>query len=230
MDHPPLEIIFADPHLLVINKPAGLLSIPDGYDPTLPHARQLLEPLFGRLWTVHRLDRDTSGLLVLARSSASHRALNETFEHHQVQKIYHAIVRGIPPWSEHLIDLPLKVDGDRHHRTIVDPVKGKPAQTNVRTMQSSIGHALIEARPSTGYTHQIRAHLFAIGFPILADPLYFIHSSPPSVIIPLNPPILRLALHAFSIAFNHPITGERMNLVTPYPLDFQSALEKLSLA
>jgi RluA family pseudouridine synthase len=229
MDQPPLEIIFEDRHLLVINKPAGLLSIRDGFDASLPYARQVLESLYGRLWTVHRLDRDTSGLLLLARSPESHRALNSIFEHHQAHKTYHAIIIGVPPWREQHVDLPLKVDGDRHHRTIVSLDKGKPARTDLTFLRSSGEHTLIEARPFTGYTHQIRAHLYALGFPVLADPLYYINQSQSSGFGSPNPPIRRLALHAFSISFSHPITTASITLVAPYPADFQNALKELSL-
>jgi 23S rRNA-/tRNA-specific pseudouridylate synthase len=151
------------------------------------------------------------------------------FEQHQVRKTYHTIVAGSPPWHEQIVDLPLKVDGDRHHRTVVNPALGKHAWTDLRVLRSSVVHALIEAIPGTGYTHQIRAHLYALGFPILADPLYFIHPTPVSSLIPSNAPIQRLALHAFSISFTHPMTGISLALDATYPSDFQSALEALSL-
>jgi tRNA pseudouridine32 synthase/23S rRNA pseudouridine746 synthase len=227
MDQPLPQTIYEDAYLLAINKPAGMLSIRDGYNPDLPYARQILEQQFGRLWIAHRLDRDTSGVLLLARSASCHRALNILFETHMVHKIYHAIVVGVPSWSEHLVDIPLKVDGDRHHRTIVDRIKGKPAQTSLRVLWSSDSISLIEAAPLTGYTHQIRAHLFALGFPILADPLYFIKPALSNLIYPAPSPIQRLALHAYTIEFAHPMTGVNLSLVAPYPPDFERALDAL---
>ncbi len=223
------QILFEDLHLLCINKPAGLLSIRDGYDPSLPYVSKLLEPHYGRLWIVHRLDRETSGVFLLARSRASHRALSEAFEGRQVHKAYHAIIIGCPPWEEYQADLPLKIDADRRHRTLVQPAGGKPAQTIFRVIHSVAQYTLLEAMPLSGYTHQIRAHLLALGFPILADTLY---SMPPRQISDLatsQAVISRLALHAYQLDFVHPVTGQQMHLTAPYPDDFRAALKYLSL-
>src|SRR5512139_1769253 len=106
------EILYADPYLVCINKPAGLLSIRDGYDPSLPYVTGLLEPRFVRLWIVHRLDRETSGVFLLARTKESHKELNTAFVDRRIHKVYLAIVYGCPTWEEYLADLPLKIDGD----------------------------------------------------------------------------------------------------------------------
>jgi len=135
MDQPTgIQILYRDEALLVINKPAGLSTLPDGYNPTLPHVKSLLEGQSGRLWTVHRLDKDTSGVLVFARSAEAHRSLNTQFEQHQVTKLYHALVQGSPAWMEYTADLPLRSDGDRHHRTVVDLRAGKPALTHFKVL------------------------------------------------------------------------------------------------
>ncbi len=223
------QVLFEDQHLLCINKPAGLLSIRDGYDPNLPYVFGLLEPRFGKLWIVHRLDRETSGVLLLARTPESHKLLNAAFEGRQVHKTYHAIVHGRPPWEETQADLPLKVDADRSHRTLVHPSGGKPAQTSFRVLKSGHDFTLLEAHPLTGYTHQIRVHLLALGFPILSDPLYTQgsraqNSSETQSLIP------RLALHAYLLEFQHPITGVVLRLMAPYPQDFLHALQVLSLS
>ncbi len=223
------KVLYEDPHLLCINKPAGLLSIRDGYDPSLPYVTRLLEPQFGRLWIVHRLDRGTSGVFLLARSPASHKALNTAFEGRQVRKTYRAIISGCPAWEEYQADLPLKINADRRHRTLVNPVSGKSAQTHFKVIRSAPEYTLLEARPLTGYTHQIRAHLLALGFSILGDTLY---SLPPRQDVNLTAPqtaISRLALHAYRLDFPHPVTGQPMHLTAPYPDDFQHALEKLFL-
>ena len=224
------EIIFEDQYLICINKPSGLLSIRDGYDPSLPYAANLLEPHYGKLWIVHRLDRGTSGTFVLARTKESHATLNMAFEHRQVHKTYHAIVTGRPPWDEYLADMPLKIDGDRNHRTVVDRLAGKPAQTKFRLIKSSADFSFVEACPLTGYTHQIRAHLLASGFPILSDPLYALRSGKPesrSVVVLLIP---RMALHAYALDFRHPFTGIDLHLKADYPEDFLNALITLHLA
>ena len=117
-----------------------------------------------------------------------------------------ALCSGVPDWQDQTINLPLRVDGDRRHRTILDPVNGKPARTEVRLLQSMQTYCLIEARPSTGYTHQIRAHLALVGLPLLGDPLYGYPPSwdGPRADLSALPPFPRTALHAREISFTHP--------------------------
>lgn len=219
------KVIYSDQDILVVDKPAGLLSLPDGYDHSLPYLAAVLMPEFGRLWVVHRLDRDTSGVMVLARSPEAHRSLNEQFESRRTEKIYHAIVVGSPTWETIGVDLPLRVDGDRRHRTVIDREAGKPAFTGMRCLERFRGYTLIEAQPHTGYTHQIRAHLAAIGHPIAGDTLYNRRRvKPEQLIIPGLP---RVALHARSLTFDHPISGERLSFVASYPIDFERALDRL---
>jgi tRNA pseudouridine32 synthase/23S rRNA pseudouridine746 synthase len=214
-----ISILYADDSLLVANKPAGLPTLPDGYDKSAPYLGGELSAQFGRVWIVHRLDRDTSGAIVVARSAAAHRALNLQFDAHTITKIYHALVMGVPDWAERTIDLPLRSDGDRRHRTVIDPQYGKTSITQVRVLERFTHHALIEAQLATGRTHQIRAHLAAIGLPLMADALY---GKTIGIVV-----IGRTALHARSIAFDHPITGERLHFEAPYPEDFEAALKDL---
>jgi len=216
-----IDIIWSDENILAINKPSGLLTIPDGYHPQLPCAINLLQVTEGQLWVVHRLDKETSGLLLFARNAKAHRFLNGQFQNRQVQKIYHAIITGSPNWDRQEIRLPLKVDGDRKHRTRADLVGGKPAQTDLLVISSFPGYSLVEAHPHTGYTHQIRAHLSAIGFPIISDPLYDKNSHVHAHILS------RLGLHAFQISFLQPDSTTLLALTAPYPDDFGEALTKL---
>ena len=219
---PDIPILFADEHLLVIAKPAGLLTLPDGWDAMRPHVRALLEPAWGRLWIVHRLDKDTSGVLLLARNAEAHRLLNDQFAKHEAPKTYHAIVFGEPTWRQQTVTLRLRPNRGRRKRTVVDP-RGQEAHTDFRVLRRFGGaFTWVEARPHTGRRHQIRAHLFALGHPIVHDPLYG-HATTDH---PL--PIRRLALHARRLECRHPVTGEWLGITAPHPPDFAAALDDLA--
>ncbi len=221
-----LEIIHADEALIAVNKPAGLLSIQDGYNRSMPHLAFCLAKGFGKVWIVHRLDRETSGVIVVARTLFAHRELNLQFEHRRVQKTYHALIVGIPEWDFIEVDTPLRVNGDRNHRTVISPSAGKPAKTSFRVICRLTNGCLVEAHPQTGYTHQIRAHLSSLGFPILGDNLYHNRKYENSQ-AKLISPGLRTYLHARSISFIHPISNKSITFVATYPEDFQTALQSL---
>jgi RluA family pseudouridine synthase len=232
-----IDLLYQDDHLVAVNKPAGITTIHDAARPDERDLHEMLEALFGRLWPVHRLDRDTSGVIIFARTEASHRTLSEWFEGRDVTKIYHAIVVGSPPWTERTADAPLRVDGDRRHRTVVDAVRGKPAVTHFRVLQRLKRYALVEARPETGRTHQIRVHAALLGHPIAADDLYgdgrpiflsqlkrdYRSTSPEEL-----PLMGRVALHAWQLILNHPATGELLELHAPYAKDFNATINQLS--
>jgi tRNA pseudouridine32 synthase / 23S rRNA pseudouridine746 synthase len=216
-------LVYQDEFLLAVNKPSGLRTIPDGYENNLPHLVSALNGQFGRLWVVHRLDKETSGILLLARSAEVHRHLNQQFDRREITKTYHAIVAGSPPWQRNTIDLPLRVDGDRKHRTVVDSQRGKTAVSDIEVLSRYPQATLVAVHPKSGYTHQIRAHLAADGFPILFDSLYRRLSHPAFPDIPG-----RLALHATTIAFTHPYTGLTAELEAPIPADLKEMLQTLS--
>jgi tRNA pseudouridine32 synthase / 23S rRNA pseudouridine746 synthase len=231
-----LVVVYADDSILAINKPVGLPTLPDGYNPDALHVKAVLAPEFGPLWIVHRLDRDTSGLLLLARNADAHRVLNTQFEKRQVAKRYHALTCGCPDWEEKTIHLPLRPDGDRRHRSVVDSHNGKRAETEFHLLERLVDYALLEAIPHTGRTHQIRAHLAAVRLPILGDELY--GGQPKLIKSMLNPGhaggiqnesalLQRCALHAHSLELTHPASGETLRLEAPYPEDFTVALQAL---
>jgi RluA family pseudouridine synthase len=226
-------VLWSDEHLVVVNKPAGILVSADGYNPYAPYITSALSEIYGRVWPVHRLDRETSGVLVLALTAVAHRELNGQFERRQVNKVYKALVRDQPPWNERTIKLPLRVNADRRHRTLVDHRKGKRSVTHLRVLELLKGFSLIEAIPETGRRHQIRVHLAAYGYPIIADGLYGestgIYLSEISTgyqsNLPFEEPILgRLGLHASSLGIIHPHTGMRMDFQAPIPEDFAQVL------
>ena len=219
--------LYLDEALLVVNKPAGLPTLVDGYQREAPYLVGLLGELYGRVWVVHRLDKDTSGVIVFARTAQAHRELNNQFEQRRANKVYHALVIGQPEWDEKTIDLPLRPNGDRRHRTVIDPQGGKPSSSVLRVLERFSGYALVEASPRSGRTHQIRAHLAAAGNPLMADDLY---RGPGRVKTDstMDPaPIDRLGLHARSLTLIHPLSGQPQRFEAPYPRDFARALEAL---
>ncbi len=167
---------------------------------------------------VHRLDRQTSGVIVFARTAAAHRSLNTQFEQRQAVKTYHALVQGVPAWESRSVHLRLRADGDRRHRTVVDPGHGKSAETELLVLERFESFVLLQATPHTGRTHQIRAHLAALGHPLVSDPLY--GGS-------LLPDLPRLGLHAYALRLFHPESGKEMVFTAVYPQDFEQAIHRL---
>ncbi|GHV87944.1 RNA pseudouridine synthase [Spirochaetia bacterium] len=168
---PPYALIYEDDCLAVVNKAAGIAVGGDRWD----EAAERLDTLVGqryRVWTVHRIDRDTSGLVVFARDAETHRRLSAAFENRQVTKRYIAVVHGRLSWTETVCDLPLVPDGDKLHRTIIDKYRGKPSITRFRLLGGAGNYSVVEAAPETGRTHQIRVHLASLGHPVVCDPLY----------------------------------------------------------
>lgn len=215
-----MNILFADEHILVLDKPAGFPVLPDGWEKDAPCLVKLLKDEFGKIWIVHRLDKTTSGVMVFARTAEAHRALNTQFENHETEKVYQAILEGNPNWNEKVAKFPLRADVGKKHRTAVDDKRGKPSETRFRILKRYQDWALVEAKPMTGRTHQIRVHAYALGHPLMGDILYGASGTDL---------IRRPALHAWSLAFAHPAAGERLTFKAEKPEDFVSALECLDV-
>jgi tRNA pseudouridine32 synthase / 23S rRNA pseudouridine746 synthase len=216
-----LLVLYQDEELLVINKPSGLLSIQDGYHSDYPHLRTVLEPIYGKLWLVHRLDKDSSGLIILARNATTHRELNKAFRESQIEKIYHGLVAPVPQWREMDIQLPLLPNADREHRTRVNTEKGKKAHSYCSIIKWFDLGVLMKIQIHTGITHQIRAHLRAYNLALLGDYLYAAGLNPQ----PFE--VSRTMLHAREIAFTHPSKKTWLRFTAPYPDDFRTAYERL---
>lgn len=215
-------IIFQDEDILVINKPPHLLSVPDGYDPHLPHIRSILQSDFDPLWMVHRLDKETSGVMILARNAEAHRTLNESFKSHKIEKTYHGLVAPVPEWREKVIDTSLQVNADRRHRTRADKQNGKQAWSKCQVMKSFPFGVLMSIEIKTGITHQIRAHLRSCDLALLGDTLYQAGLEPQPL------PALRVMLHSRKISFPHPATSEIVQFTAPYPDDFRDCYTRLT--
>jgi len=215
-----LESLFLDDHIIVLNKPAGLSVLNEGWDPEAPYLRQMLEDEYGKIWVVHRLDKITSGVMVFALTAEAHRGLNRQFERHEVEKVYLAIVEGVPPWNVRNARHMLQTNVGRKHRTVVVHKRGKNSETDFKVLKRGQAEALVEAHPKTGRTHQVRVHLSALGFPLMGDVLY--GASETDL-------IGRTALHAYSLGFTHPITGKSLNFIADPPADFQEVLKRLGI-
>ncbi|MBI5823600.1 MAG: RluA family pseudouridine synthase [Chloroflexi bacterium] len=220
-----MDIIYKDEQILIINKPAGLSVLPEGWDKEAAYLVKTLEEQYGnpstgsgRVWVVHRIDKVTSGIIIFALTAEAHRSLNIQFEKHQVEKTYHAILNGLPKWDEKTTKFPLRVNVGHKHRTMVDDKNGVRSETRFKILKRYQTTALVEAMPMTGRTHQIRVHAYALGYPLLGDILY---SAPETNIIP------RPALHAYSLNFTHPTTNEAMSFQAEYPSDFKTAVKML---
>lgn len=213
-----MKILYEDQHLLVVDKPAGLPVLPDGWEPASPYLVKMLEERFGKIFTVHRLDKVTSGVMVFAREAETHRALNIQFDQHEAHKVYHAILQGNPKWEEKVTKFPLRINVGHKHRTVVDDRGGKPSETRFRVLKQYQAAAWVEASPMTGRTHQIRVHASALGHPLVGDLLYGAKESKV---------MARPALHSYSLIFTHPATSERVTFTAEHPQDFATALKLL---
>jgi len=238
----PLDILYEDEHMLAINKPPDMVVHPaKGHQGgTLVNAlvahTQMLSSAYGdlRAGIVHRLDRDTSGVILCAKTDAAHSALAMQFEDRTVEKHYLAVVEREPELDSDLIDVPLGRSRRNPEAVAVVRQGGKPAQSIYRVRRRFRGFAELDVELLTGRTHQIRVHLAHIGHPVVADSLYSSRAAlyrsellgqPPAEDEP--PLIERQALHAHRIAIGHPITGQRMEFAAPIPSDIATLLHAL---
>jgi 23S rRNA pseudouridine1911/1915/1917 synthase len=239
----PLDIVFEDADLLVINKPKGLVVHPaPGHsggtlvNAVLAHAGEELSGIGGeeRPGIVHRLDRDTSGLILVAKTDLAHESLQRQIGARTTERRYLALVRGTPKFERAEVDACIGRHPTDRKRMAVLPSTAqpppRPALTEITVLERFPGFALLEARLQTGRTHQIRVHCAYIGHPVIGDPVYGPRLKDPHI-----PPDVRRAieglegqaLHAYRLAFDHPRTGERLTFTAPPPPDTQAVLTVL---
>ena len=218
-----LRIAWEDEHLLVVDKPAGLVVHPAAGHATGTLVHGLLAHAIAggaeaeRPGIVHRLDRDTSGLLVVARSEEAHRRLQRLIRRRELVREYLALVRGRPRSRAGRIEAPIGRDVRDPTRMSLDARVPRDAVTHFEVIELLRAHALLRVRLETGRTHQIRVHLAAIGLPVAGDPVYG---------VPGDLGLERQFLHAARVAFEHPLTGERLDVSSPLPPDLVAALER----
>lgn len=213
-------VLFEDDHLIAFNKPSGLLCVPDRWNKQLPNLMGLVHA--GRspeINNVHRLDRDTSGVLLCAKTKQALDAVCKDFEARRVEKHYLALVAPAPDWDEKKTCLPLAPDPRQPGRMRVHP-QGKEAATLFWVRQRWPRHALVAARPLTGRTHQIRVHLAAEKSPVLGDRFYGGTG--------MDDGAGRLMLHAEKLVFQHPVSGQAVTITATLPDAFSQAIQHLN--
>lgn len=229
------EILLETDHFIVLNKPSGLLSIPDreGKEISL---KQMLQEKYGQIFTVHRLDRDTSGIIVFAKDEETHKFLSQAFEERTVEKYYLGIVNGVPPEKQKTIDAPIAENQARRGVMLIHQ-RGKQSITDYEVLEEFGKFSLVRFRIHTGRTHQIRVHMQHVGHPIVVDELY--GDATPILVSSFKrnynlsrheeeerPILARLGLHAEKLLFKD-AQGKAYTVEAPLPKDMRALLQQL---
>jgi len=232
------DIIYQDEAIIVVNKPSDFLTLPDRFAHKLPNLYTTLKDKFGEVFIVHRLDRETSGIICFARTVESHKALCRQFEHRKTEKIYLTLVQGILQNKTGVIDAALAKDEHRPGKMAVVKRKGKPSITEYKVVEEFEQYSLVEANIKTGRQHQIRVHFKHLGHPPAIDPLY---ANKSDILLSEikrkytqagrgkeeRPLMSRTTLHAHRLTFLHPVTGEKVVYEAGLPKDFRALLTQL---
>jgi 23S rRNA pseudouridine1911/1915/1917 synthase len=233
-----LEIVHEDDHLLVVDKPAGMVVHPAAGNPDGTLVNALLHHCAGRLsgiggvarpGIVHRIDKDTSGLLVVAKTDRAHEGLAAQFARHDLHRLYLAIVAGVPNPPSGTVDAPIaRSSANRQKMAIVAEGRGKRAVTHYRIVGRLRDASLTECRLETGRTHQVRVHMASLGHPLLGDPVYG-RTRPEHRDLLKNLNFHRQALHAAELGFVHPVSKENLSFKSPLPSDIQELFGALTV-
>ncbi len=234
----PLEIVFEDEHLVVVDKPAGMVVHPAAGNPDGTLVNALLHHCGGSLsgiggvarpGIVHRIDKDTSGLLVVAKSDAAHEGLAKQFADHSLERAYLAVCGGCPRPAEGTVSGRIgRSEANRKKMAVLpdDSSRGKHAVTHYKTLEKFDNAALVECRLETGRTHQVRVHLASIGHALLGDPVYGRTPAPLRATLK-SLEFQRQALHAAVLGFVHPVTGKRVRFASELPADMRELIDEL---
>jgi len=231
------KLLFEDEHLILLNKAPKVLSIPDRFTPEKPNLFQMLNERYGKVFVVHRLDRETSGVMCFAKTEEAHKHLSQQFEKRTVQKTYLALCEGVFLNKEGEVDLGIAPHPSISGKMITSN-KGKSALTTYKVREEFKAFTLVEARIHTGRTHQIRVHLQALGHPLAVDALYNKRKAlylsefkrkhvPPGRDKVEKPLLSRHSLHAWRLELLHPSGEEALEFEAPLPKDFKASLNQL---
>jgi len=239
---PLFTVIYEDETIIAVNKASGISVGGDRWDESKERLDKLVAeasalpatlPAAAKLFTVHRIDRDTSGLVVFAKEEEAHRRLSLAFEGRDVKKRYIAVVHGRPSWQEMTCDLPLVPNGNKQHQTIIDKYRGKESLTRFKLLGSVGNLSVFEVFPETGRTHQIRVHAAALGFPVVCDSLYgkdkpvllsAIKKNWRGDLLEEKPLLARLGLHAAELSL-----PSSQTLRAPLPRDMTALIKQMKL-
>jgi len=247
---PFFSLVYQDEKIAVVNKASGIAVTPDRWDVSKERLDKLVAEFLGieRVFTIHRIDRDTSGLVIFAKQSEAHKTLSAAFENRTVKKRYIAVVHGRPLWEETVCELSLVPNGNKLHHTIIDKYKGKKSRTHFRLLGKGGTYSIVEAIPETGRTHQIRVHLASLGHTVVCDELY--GTIKPVLLsaikrgwrgdpIEERPLLSRLGLHALELGIpnygspsnsesNEPDTEAALTLHAPLHRDMAALISQLA--
>lgn len=233
-----IDILFEDDHILILNKAAGMLTLPDRYGPDKANLLQLLGRKYPTIFTVHRLDKETSGILLFAKDADAHKQFSALFQERKIRKFYLTVVDGAPFDETAVIDKKIAPTPNHLDRMRIDK-RGKESITKYKVLEAYKDFSLLEVEILTGRTHQIRVHLESEGIPLAADPTYSrrvaLHTSDikgrkfkPKSSGEERALISRSILHAWRLEFEHPFTKKAINIEAPLPKDLRAVINQLN--